>query len=453
MGRFFGTDGIRGIANKDLTPLLAYSAGRAGAYHFQQLVSQKKQVQLVLGKDPRLSSDMLEGALISGICSVGANVLLAGVVPTPCVSFLTSEMGADGGIMVSASHNPIEDNGIKFFGKDGSKLSQQEESNIETTIEAIIDGDNFSIHSPIGKDVGRVIPLHDAVSRYVRFLIDTVQVKFSSTRIVLDCAFGAVCETAPRVFKSLGAQVVLMNGEWDGSRINVNCGAIDTTMLKRAVIDNNADIGFAFDGDGDRVIAIDHKGAEVNGDRMMFLLAVALKKKRRLKNDLLVTTVMSSCGLEEALKRYSVSVIRTSVGDRYVYEEMIKSGVVIGGEQSGHILLLNYAPTGDGVLTALQIAAIVVEEECPLSELASEMKDLPQILLNVPVANKDNLNKDNKIEDVIKECESRLMGRGRILVRPSGTEPLVRVMAEGPDEKELKEVVETIAKTIEVRLR
>lgn len=451
MGRLFGTDGIRGVANKDLSPLLAYNIGRASGYYFNKVSCSsraKKRPYIVLGKDSRLSSDMLEGALVAGIYSSGVDVLITGVIPTPAVSFLTRTLSAQAGIMVSASHNPIEDNGIKVFDKSGAKLPSEEEDKIE----ALVDEGIERLPYPTGMEVGRAVHISDAVNRYIKFLLSTVPGKLSTLRIVLDCAWGATCAVAPVVFETLGADVIVINGKGDGSRINVGCGATDTAKLQRTVLRQKADLGFAFDGDGDRVIAVDNLGKQVNGDRLMVLLGLTWKNKRRLKNNLVVTTVMSSCGMEEVLKRYNIETVRTTVGDRYVYEEMKRRNAVIGGEQSGHILLLDYTPTGDAILTAIQVAAIVANKRSSLAELTSEMKDMPQILLNVPARQKELFIDDIGIRDVIRRCEKRLEGRGRLLVRPSGTEPLVRVMAEGPDEGELREVVNTVAKVIEGRL-
>lgn len=451
MGRLFGTDGVRGVANKELTPDLVYKIGRASAFYFNKQgdsFNRKKPPFVIVGKDPRPSSDMLEGALIAGICSSGVDVYLTGIIPTPAVSFLTQTFHAKAGIMISASHNPVEDNGIKLFCRNGSKLAPEEEEQIESLIYKGVEILPF----PTGKDVGHVVSFTDARDRYIKFLVNTISRKISSLRVVLDCANGATYMVAPLVFKAAGAEVVLINGKGNGERINVECGATNTAKLRKAVLRHKADIGFAFDGDGDRVIAVDHFGREINGDRLMILLGLALKEKKRLTNDIIVTTVMSSCGMEEVLHRYNINVVRTPVGDRYVYEEMIRRNAVIGGEQSGHILLFNYSPTGDGVLTALQVASIVARKGRPLAELALEMRELPQILLNVPASRKEQFATDNDIYKIIKECEMRLLGHGRLLVRPSGTEPIIRVMAEGPDEKEIKEVVETVAKVIEVRL-
>lgn len=445
MGKLFGTDGIRGIANRELTPELAYRIGRIGA---TVLAGQGSSVpELLVARDTRLSGEMLEGALVAGLASVGAKVHLAGVISTPAAAYLTRQLGACGGVMISASHNPFEDNGIKFFNRDGFKLSDETEEEMERLF---FSGED-QLPRPVGEFVGRTAKL-DAETRYLDFLRSTVPVRLDGLNIVLDCANGAVYRLAPEIFTSLGARVTAINTSPDGTNINRNCGSTHPGEIARAVRETGADVGFTFDGDADRVLAVDSSGSLVDGDAIMAVLAVYLREKNRLKNDTLVATVMSNMGLEKAVEQKGIKVRRTKVGDRYVLEEMLAGGYNLGGEQSGHIIMLDLNTTGDGLLTALQLASIMVQKGRSLTELASLFVRYPQVLVNCRVAKKDGLADNPRIREATERVEQKLAGRGRVLIRPSGTEPLVRVMLEGPNEEELHNMASELAEIIREEL-
>ncbi|HSQ33375.1 MAG TPA: phosphoglucosamine mutase [Peptostreptococcaceae bacterium] len=447
MRKYFGTDGVRGIANTELTCELAYKLGRAGGY---VLTQGKKNLKVVVGKDTRISGDMLEAALISGIMSVGVDVVCVGVAPTPAVAYLTRLYGADCGVVISASHNPVEYNGIKFFNKDGYKLDDE----IELKIEDYIDNLDKINYYPTGEEVGTKVYKHDAIREYVNFLKSTTDVDFSDLKVVLDCANGAAYESAPIVFEELGAKVIAINNNPDGNNINLNCGSTHPQKLQQEVINNNANIGLAYDGDADRLIAVNEKGQIVDGDHIMILSALFLKKQNKLAKDTLVVTVMSNIGLIIAAKENNINLATTSVGDRYVLEEMIKGDYNLGGEQSGHMIFLDYNTTGDGILSSLILASIVAKENKPLSELASIMTNYPQVLVNAKIKNenKDKYMNDPEIKAEIERIESLLSGEGRVLIRPSGTEPLVRVMLEGKEEGQLRELATNLANLIHSKL-
>jgi phosphoglucosamine mutase len=433
----FGTDGIRGVANRDLTPDLAMKIGRCGA---AVLSRGQAGARIVVGRDTRISGDMLEGALAAGICSAGVDVLRAGVLPTPAVAFLTRELGAIGGVVISASHNPVEDNGIKYFSHNGYKLPDR----IEDEIERLVD-DPGSIPAPVGAGVGRCINVVDASDRYVKFLKESAPLlDLSGLSIVVDCANGAAFEVAPRVLKELGAKVTPIFSKPDGLNINKGCGSTQLGALQEKVIGLGADMGLAYDGDADRVLAVDSEGRIVDGDQIMVICARHLKSRGQLAGNTVVTTVMSNMGLHIAMRKSGIRVLETKVGDRYVLEECLRCGASFGGEQSGHILFLEHNTTGDGLLTALQLLSAIREEERTLSELASQMEKLPQILESVRVENKDGVMSSPALFNAIQAAENRLAGQGRVLVRPSGTEPLVRVMAEGRDICELRCLVEEL---------
>lgn len=425
MGAIFGTDGVRGVANRELTPELALKLGRAGAYVLSRGLPG---ASLVVGWDTRISSDMLEAALTAGICSAGVNVLKVGVMPTASIAYLTRALGAAGGVVISASHNPMDDNGIKFFGASGYKLSDGMEEEIEQLVSC-----PDRIPAPVGAGVGRAYPVVDAVDRYVAFLKDTVSCDFSGLKVVVDCANGAASRVAPRVLAELGAEVIPIFNTPDGVNINAGCGSTHPAALQEAVLEHGAHLGLAHDGDADRVVAVDGRGNPVDGDQIMVILARALQKKGRLAKNTVVATVMSNLGLDLALGQSGIRVLKTRVGDRYVLEELLRSGATFGGEQSGHIIMLDYNTTGDGILTALQLLQVVRETGAPLQELAAQMEKLPQLLENVRVTDKDKVMSSPVLARAIQEQEERLAGQGRILVRPSGTEPLVRVMVEGRD--------------------
>lgn len=441
MTRLFGTDGVRGVANKDLTPELAFKLGRAGAHVLAQNGGGKR---LVVGRDTRISGDMLEAALSAGICSVGVDVLSVGYLPTPAVAFLTGEFGAVGGVVISASHNPVEDNGIKFFGPSGYKLPDDK----ELQIEQLITGTEADIPSPVGPAVGRIYRVEDAEDRYVNFLKSTISVELTGLKIVVDCANGSSYRVAPRVLGELGAEVIPIHHTPDGVNINEKCGSTHPDKLREMVVREGADLGLANDGDADRLIAVDHRGNLVDGDQIMVICANHLKAQNRLPKNTVVVTVMSNLGLHLAMRESGIEVLQTKVGDRYVVEELLRTGAVFGGEQSGHILFLEHCPSGDGVLTALQLLAVVKATGQSLAELAARMERLPQLLENVRVEDKNRVMSSPVLSKNIRAMEERLAGQGRILVRPSGTESLVRVMAEGRDMDQLQEIVGELANIV-----
>ena len=424
MRKYFGTDGVRGVANTELTCDLAYKLGRAGGY---VLAQGKDKVKVIVGKDTRVSGDMLEAALVAGLMSVGCDVVTVGVIPTPGVAYLTKKYEADCGVVISASHNPVEYNGIKFFNKDGYKLD---------------DAVEFEIDHPVGEKVGRKIFVHNAQRDYIDYLKSIVNVDFKGLKVVLDCANGAAYKVAPTIFSELGANVVTINSEPDGNNINDKCGSTHPEKLQEDVVKHKANLGLAYDGDADRLIAVDENGNIVDGDHIMVLSAIHLKNKGKLAQDTLVVTVMSNIGLTIAAKEHGINLATTAVGDRYVLEEMKNSGYNLGGEQSGHMIFLDYNTTGDGVLSSLVLAQIVLEEGKNLSELAAVMTQYPQVLVNARIKN-ENKNKYMEYPEIkyeIERIEKLLDGCGRVLIRPSGTEPLVRVMLEGKEEGQIKEL-------------
>lgn len=447
MAKLFGTDGVRGIANMDLSADLAYKLGRIGGFF---LTKGKERPKMVVGMDTRISGDMLEGSLSAGLNSAGIDVLYVGVVPTPAIACLIKILKADGGVMISASHNPVEYNGIKFFNADSYKLTDEIENLIEDYIFNNLDIDKKCS----GSEVGRKIVIEDPTRKYMDFLKGTISVDFKGLKVAMDCGNGAAYKAAPELLHELGAQVFVINSDPNGININVNCGSTRPEEVQKLVIETGADIGLSFDGDADRLIACDENGNIVDGDHVLAICGIHLKEKGMLKNNAVVGTVMSNMGLDIALKENSISLIKTKVGDRYVLEEMRNSDYSLGGEQSGHIIFLNYNTTGDGLLTALQLMAVVKEKEIKLSELSSVMKDMPQILVNAKI-NSDKKNdyvNDKIIMEKINEIENHFAGKGRVLIRPSGTEPLVRVMIEGDNQDEIKSYAEELAKLIEERL-
>jgi phosphoglucosamine mutase len=441
MGKYFGTDGVRGIANTQLTAELAFKLGRYGGYYLSQHHHDPK---IVVGRDTRISGEMLESALTAGLLSAGINVVKLGVLPTPAVAYMTRQLNACGGIMISASHNPFEDNGIKFFGGDGFKLLDEIEEQIEASLEK---EDVFP--RPVGASVGRILDYYEGTETYSTFLKSTIDHSFSGLRIVLDCANGAASTIAADLFSDLGAEVFVIANQPDGININVDCGSTHPEKLQQMVLEKQADIGLAFDGDADRLIAVNEKGELVDGDAILYICGKYLKAKNKLKKNTIVATVMSNFGFKKALDAEEMITKQTSVGDRYVMEEMIKNGYNLGGEQSGHLIFLDHNTTGDGVLSALQLVNVVVESKQSLSELSSGFKQFPQLLVNVKVQSKEGWDSNEEIQTSIQEGESLLGENGRILVRPSGTESLIRVMAEGPDDVTIKDIVEKIAATIQ----
>jgi phosphoglucosamine mutase len=443
MRKLFGTDGVRGIANKDLTCDLAYKIGRAATY---VLTKDKKNPQIVIGKDTRISGDMLEAALIAGICSVGSNVLELGVVPTPAVAILTRIHKADAGIVISASHNPVEYNGIKLFNNKGLKLADE----IELEIEKYILEEELN-YFPTGSKVGKRILVKNAIKEYIHYVGKTFDSEFDGFKVALDCGNGANSVAAPMLLRERGADVELIHSNPDGLNINVNCGSTHPEMVKELVLKTGANVGFSFDGDADRIIAVDEKGVIVDGDKIMTICAQYMKNIGKLKNNTVVATVMSNLGMDICLKKNDIDLIKTKVGDRYVLEEMLKGDYILGGEQSGHIIFLEHNTTGDGLLTAVQILNIMKKTNKSLSVLASEMKILPQVLINAKVENKykNTYMDDLEVKSAIEKVEKSFETEGRVLIRPSGTEPLVRVMIEGSNFDKIKNDAQQLVDLIE----
>lgn len=448
MGRLFGTDGVRGIANTELTPELAFKVGQAGAYVLTEETHHKARI--LVGRDTRVSGDMLEAALIAGICSVGAEAVSIGIVPTPAVAYLTRFYNADAGVVISASHNPVEYNGIKYFNSKGYKLSDKTEERIE----AIILDKAESIPVPVGADVGCRTQKENAFEDYIEFAKGTIDCDLKGLKIAVDCANGAAYRTAPMALSALGAEVQIISNDPDGYNINLNCGSTHMERLQKLVPACGADLGLAFDGDADRVLAVDEKGNMIDGDRIMAICALALMEKGELKDNTLVTTVMSNLGLFVMAKERGLTIRQTKVGDRYVLEEMVNDGYIIGGEQSGHIIFLEHNTTGDGLVTALQLLAVLKQSGKPLSELASVMQVMPQVLVNAKISNdkKNVYMEDETIVKAINNLKATFQDNGRVLIRPSGTEPLVRVMIEGKDKDFLQRKAEELATLIESKL-
>ena len=448
MGRLFGTDGARGVANTEITCELALKIGRAAAMVLAEDLDHKPQV--LIGMDTRKSGDMLCNAIAAGLCSVGADVLMLGVVPTPAVAYLVKTYEYDAGVMISASHNPCEYNGIKIFRSNGYKLPDA----MEEEIEAIILDDVRKPPQVIGGEIGKVTIAQNAVRDYINHIASTADSQFYGLKIALDCANGSASVSANDLFKQLGADCVVINAQPDGTNINLDCGSTHIEGLSRYVREHKYMLGFAFDGDADRLLCVDEDGELVDGDKVMAICAKYLKENDRLNGNTLVTTVMSNMGLFEFCKNNGINVEKTKVGDRYVLEEMLKRGYHIGGEQSGHIIFLDYATTGDGQLTAVQLLNIIRATGKSLKQLASEIEIFPQVLKNVKVSSfgKLRLSEDEDIRLAIEEAERELGDSGRVLVRPSGTEPLVRVMLEGRDEAMIDRLCTMIADVISQRL-
>ena len=446
MSRMFGTDGVRGIANNELTAQMAYDLGRAGAFVLTEGTHKPK---ILVAKDTRISGDMLESALVAGILSVGAEAVCLGVIPTPAIAYLNREYGADAGVMISASHNPVEYNGIKFFDNKGYKLSDDLEDQIQSVIESGFEG----VPSPVGVHLGKKRKETGAIDDYIDFAKSTIGTNLKGLRVALDCANGACYEAGVKAFRDLGAEVYVINDNPDGTNINENCGSTHPEELMEYVVKKKCDCGFAFDGDADRCLAVDENGVLIDGDHILTMCAKDLKDSGRLKDNTLVVTVMSNLGLKIACEREGINLEVTKVGDRYVLENMVNNGYIIGGEQSGHVIFLDHNSTGDGLVTALQVASIVKKSGKTLSSLAGIMKALPQVLANAKVPNnmKDIHEKDEEIINEIKKIEESLHGVGRVLIRPSGTEPLVRVMLEGENQEEIDKMAHNLAKLIETK--
>ncbi len=426
MKKLFGTDGVRGIANLELTPEMAFRIGRICTF---LLKKNREQSFVVIGKDTRKSGDMLQGALIAGICSSGADARCLGVLSTPALAYLTKELGAAAGIMISASHNPIEDNGLKVFAPSGYKISETMEAKLE---ELYFEEDKLP--RPQAGEIGRIVEDSRAVDVYIDFL-KKIAPELSGMHIAMDCGNGAVYQLAPQIFSALGARVTVLNHNPNGININVKCGSTDPSALQEAVKESGAQLGLAFDGDADRLIAVDEKGEIVDGDVLMLMFSLYLQKKNLLKNNALVTTVMSNGGLNVAAEQYGLQVIRTNVGDRYVLEKMLEGGYNLGGEQSGHIIFSDYATAGDGLLSALKLAELLKEEDRSLSSYSSLMSRLPQVIVNCRVNRKEGWNEIPVFQKALQDACEKIGPHGRVLVRPSGTEPVMRIMVEGEKEK------------------
>lgn len=445
MGRLFGTDGVRGVANEELTPLLAMQLGQAGASVLTKEKAHKPTI--MVGCDTRISGDMLANALMAGACSVGANCIYVGVIPTPAIAYLTHKYKVDAGVVISASHNPVEFNGIKFFDGDGYKLPDELEDEIESLIKSNMQGVKF----PTGSGVGKIKYRTDAREEYINHAIRAVPVDLSNLKVVVDCAEGASFYTSVEALKELGAQVVAIHNNPDGTNINANCGSTHMEELQGRVLVEKAQVGLAFDGDADRLLAVDENGKIVDGDKIMAIVGNFMKKKGTLKKDTIVVTVMSNLGFFLMAKDNGITTEQTKVGDRYVLERMKEIGASLGGEQSGHVIFLDENTTGDGLLSALHLLQVMVETGRPLSELSTIMEELPQALVNAKVANhkKEHYLEYPEIAQAIQELEDKFAGEGRVLIRPSGTEPLVRVMIEGKDKAQIQAEAEHLANLIQ----
>ena len=450
MRRYFGTDGIRRIANTELTPELVYKVAKAGAYVFSKHTDHRPTI--LIGRDTRLSGTLIESAMVAGFLSYGANVKLLGVIPTPGVAYLTRKLKADAGVVISASHNTYDFNGIKYFSNKGMKIPD----NLEEEIEEVMDSGKIEELSAVNDKIGVSEYREDLVDEYVYFFRknfdDNIEKLNKEDFIVgLDTANGATSKVAEKIFKTLGIKYKIINNKPNGININENCGSTHLEMLKQFVKDNKLSAGFAYDGDGDRCLAVDENGEEIDGDKIMAIISNYLRKKGKLKKDTVVATVMSNLGLHKYARDNGLELLQTKVGDRYVLEEMLKDGFNLGGEQSGHIILLDYNPTGDGILTSLMLIQAILEEDKKASEVAKIIKLYPQVLVNAKVDNdkKYNYEKDEKIKTAIEKLEKEFAGNGRVLIRPSGTEPLVRVMIEGEDQEYITKRANEIAKLIE----
>ena len=445
MGRLFGTDGVRGIANEELTPLLAMQLGQAGAYILTREKAHKPT--LMVGCDTRISGNMLANALMAGACSVGANCIFVGVIPTPAIAYLTRKYKVDAGVVISASHNPVEFNGIKFFDGNGYKLPDDLEDEIDALIKCNMQGVKF----PTGSGVGKVKYRTDAREEYINHAMRAVPVELKGVKIVVDCAEGASYYTSVETLKEMGAEVVAIHNNPDGTNINANCGSTHMEELQARVVYEKADVGLAFDGDADRLLAVDAEGKVIDGDQIMAIVGNYMKEKGTLKQNTIVATVMSNLGFFLMAQKNDILAEQTKVGDRYVLERMREIGASLGGEQSGHIIFLDENTTGDGLLSALHLLEVMVDTGKPLAELAGVMEVLPQALVNAKVANhkKERYLEYPEIAEAIDELTKRFAGEGRVLIRPSGTEPLVRVMIEGKDKELIQAEAEKLAGLIQ----
>lgn len=445
MKKLFGTDGVRGKTNRGaMIPETALQLGRAAAYIFKKDNHRKHRV--VIGKDTRLSGYLLESALTSGICSMGVDVLLVGPVPTPAIAFITRSLRADAGVVISGSHNRFDDNGIKFFSSEGMKLPDATEKKIE---KAMYSGVLDNIR-PTGGDIGKAHRVFDVEGRYIEFVKNSLPkgMDFAGMKVVIDCANGAAYKVSPSVLSELGANIIPIGDRPNGVNINLNCGSLHPEVIQKEVLAHGADIGIAHDGDADRVVLVSDKGDIIDGDFIMAIAAKHMKKKKMLSNDTVVATVMSNLGLEIAMEQSGIKLLRTNVGDRYVLEEMVRGNYNLGGEQSGHIIFLDYNTTGDGLISALQILSLMQETGKPLSELATCMTRYPQVIKNIPVKEKTELNKIPNMDKAVSAVEKTLGKKGRCLIRYSGTEPLLRIMIEGEDQAQINKMAENLADVV-----
>ncbi|MEU6063022.1 phosphoglucosamine mutase [Streptomyces sp. NPDC047082] len=451
MGRLFGTDGVRGVANADLTAEMALGLSVAAAHVLAEAGTfEGHRPKAVVGRDPRASGEFLEAAMVAGLASAGVDVLRVGVLPTPAVAYLTGALGADLGVMLSASHNAMPDNGIKFFARGGHKLADELEDKIEAVYESHRHGEPWE--RPTGAGVGRVRSYDEGFEQYVAHLLGVLPNRLDGLKIVLDEAHGAAAGVSPEAFARAGAEVVTIGAEPDGLNINAGCGSTHLDKLKAAVVEHGADLGIAHDGDADRCLAVDHTGEEVDGDQILAVLALAMRERSALRSDTVVATVMSNLGFKLAMEREGIHLVQTAVGDRYVLEEMKEHDFALGGEQSGHVIILDHATTGDGTLTGLLLAARVAQTGRTLRDLASVMERLPQVLINVPDVDKERVGTSADLAAAIAEAEHELGATGRVLLRPSGTEPLVRVMVEAADIEQAQSVAGRLADAVKSAL-
>jgi phosphoglucosamine mutase len=451
VGRLFGTDGVRGVANADLTAEMALGLSVAAAHVLAEAGTfEGHKPTAVVGRDPRASGEFLEAAMVAGLASAGVDVLRVGVLPTPAVAYLTGALGADLGVMLSASHNAMPDNGIKFFARGGHKLADELEDKIEALYEEHRTGAPWD--RPTGAGVGRVKSYDEGFDQYVAHLLDVLPNRLDGLKVVLDEAHGAASRVSPQAFARAGAEIVTIGAEPDGLNINDGCGSTHLDKLKAAVVEHGADLGIAHDGDADRCLAVDHTGAEVDGDQILAVIALAMRERSALRSGTVVATVMSNLGFKLAMEREGVHLVQTAVGDRYVLEEMKEKGYALGGEQSGHVIILDHATTGDGTLTGLLLAARVAQTGRTLRDLASVMERLPQVLVNVPDVDKSRVATSAELATAVTEAERELGTTGRVLLRPSGTEPLVRVMVEAADIEQARSVAGRLADAVKSAL-
>lgn len=444
MARLFGTDGVRGEANVTLLPEMAYRLGRAATIYFGK--ESEEQPLIIIGRDTRISGEMFESALTAGICSAGGRAMLAGIIPTPAIAYLARKHKAKAGIVISASHNPFHDNGIKFFGGDGYKLPDAVEDELEAIVHQLETDDNYP--RPTAEHIGHIEYRTDLLNQYMEFVLSTCKERFDGVKVVLDCANGAAYEAMPKILRRLGANVKVIHALPNGTNINDGCGSTHLESLQKSVLENGADFGIAHDGDADRCLCVDEKGQIIDGDHILVMCAMDMMKEGKLPYNTVVTTVMANIGFHQAIKKAGGRAEITKVGDRYVLENMLKNGYKIGGEQSGHIIFTDYSTTGDGLITALQVLSSLKRSGRKASDLTALMTTYPQLLVNVKVATKEGWETNEAIKKAIAEGDKELGENGRILVRPSGTEPLIRVMAEGPDQAQLDRICHAIADVV-----